>query len=85
MQLGELRIGDFVEWQSQGERTAKGKVIKIDVTGNPPEVNYDILASLDNPVAIIKIYHPDGDGGWVETDKISAKKFSTIQKISPLV
>lgn len=80
---GELRVGDWVEWNSQGSRNACGKVIQIITNGQVPEVNYTIYGTVDDPVALIELYHPEGDG-WVATGKKVAHKFSSLTEISAL-
>lgn len=80
---GELRVGDWVSWGSQGSRDACGKIILIHTTGNVPEVAYTVYGTPENPVALIELYRPDGDY-WVATGKKVAHKFSSLTEIQPL-
>lgn len=75
---GELRLGDFVKWNSSGG-TAKGRIEHIMREGvlGIPDSSFSINATKEDPAALIRIYR---DGG--ETDTLVGHKFSTLTKIT---
>ena len=76
----ELKIGDFVSWNSSGGR-ARGKIIKIqrDGTINVPDSDFVITGTSDDPAALIQVYR-----GGEPTDTEVGHKFSTLTKINPI-
>ena len=75
---GELRLGDFVKWNSSGG-TVKGRIEHIMREGvlGIPDSSFSINATKEDPAALIRIYR---DGG--ETDTLVGHKFSTLTKIT---
>ena len=80
----ELRIGDFVSWNSSGGR-ARGRIVRIvrDGTINVPDSDFTIEGTEDDPAALIRIFREQEDG-WEATDVLVGHKFSTLTKIDDL-
>jgi uncharacterized protein len=80
----ELRIGDFVSWNSSGGR-ARGRIVRIvrDGTINVPDSDFTIEGTEDDPAALIRIFREEEDG-WESTDVLVGHKFSTLTKIDDL-
>ena len=80
----ELRIGDFVSWNSSGGR-ARGRIVRIvrDGTINVPDSDFTIKGTEDDPAALIRIFREQEDG-WESTDVLVGHKFSTLTKIDDL-
>jgi HK97 family phage prohead protease len=80
----ELRIGDFVSWNSSGGR-ARGRIVRIvrDGTINVPDSDFNIEGTEDDPAALIRIFREQEDG-WEATDVLVGHKFSTLTKIDDL-
>lgn len=80
----ELKIGDFVRWNTPGGN-AQGKITKIIRDGqlDVPGAEVVINGEEDNPAALIQIYR-EGDEGWRETDVYAGHRFSTLKKIAAL-
>ena len=80
----ELRIGDFVSWNSSGGR-ARGRIVRIvrDGTINVPDSDFNIEGTEDDPAALIRIFREQEDG-WEATDILVGHKFSTLTKIDDL-
>ena len=80
----ELRIGDFVSWNSSGGR-ARGRIVRIvrDGTINVPDSDFTIEGTEDDPAALIRIFREQEDG-WESTDVLVGHKFSTLTKIDDL-
>jgi len=87
---GELEVGDFVRWDSSGG-TAQGRIERIVTEGqlDIPDSDFTLNASEDDPAALIRIYqeseNEDGQMEWGETDTLVGHRFSTLDKIDPLV
>lgn len=87
---GELNVGDFVRWESSGG-TAQGRIERIVTEGelNVPDSDFTLNASEDDPAALIRIYqeseNEDGQMEWGETATLVGHRFSTLDKIDPLV
>ena len=80
----ELKIGDFVSWNSSGGR-ARGRIVRIvrDGTINVPDSDFTIKGTEDDPAALIRIFREQEDG-WEDTDVLVGHKFSTLTKIDDL-
>ena len=80
----ELKIGDFVSWNSSGGR-ARGRIVRIvrDGTINVPDSDFTIEGTEDDPAALIRIFREQEDG-WEDTDVLVGHKFSTLTKIEDL-
>ena len=80
----ELKIGDFVSWNSSGGR-ARGRIVRIvrDGTINVPDSDFTIEGTEDDPAALIRIFREEEDG-WEDTDVLVGHKFSTLTKIDDL-
>lgn len=78
---GELKVGDFVIWNSSGGR-ARGKITRILRRGNMkvPDSNFTINAAPEDPAAMIRVYRKEGNG-WEPTEVMVGHKFSTLTKI----
>lgn len=87
---GELEVGDFVRWDSSGG-TAQGRIERIVTEGqlDIPDSDFTLNASEDDPAALIRIYqeseNEDGQMEWGETERLVGHRFSTLDKIDPLV
>jgi HK97 family phage prohead protease len=81
---GDLRVGDFVSWNSSGG-TARGKITRILRRGrmNVPDSSFTITATPEDPAAMIRVYRNTGDG-WEPTDTMVGHRFSTLRKIEAL-
>lgn len=81
---GDLKVGDFVSWNSSGG-TARGKIERIVGDGeiDVPDSDFTITGSEDDPAALIRIYR-EGEEGWAETETMVGHKFSTLTKIDDL-
>lgn len=73
----DLKIGDFVEWNSSGGK-ARGRIEHIMREGvlGVPDSEFSIEATKEDPAALIRIYR-DGN----ETDTLVGHKFSTLTKV----
>lgn len=80
----ELRVGDFVSWNSSGGR-ARGKIERVtrDGTIDVPDSSFSVSGEADDPAALIRVYRK-GSEGWAETDRMVGHKFSTLTKIEAL-
>jgi HK97 family phage prohead protease len=80
----ELKIGDFVSWNSSGGR-ARGRIVRIvrDGTINVPDSDFTVEGTEDDPAALIRIFREEEDG-WEDTDVLVGHKFSTLTKINDL-
>ncbi len=81
---GDLKVGDYVSWNSSGGR-ARGEIQEIVDNGsiNPPNSSVTVNGTEKDPAALIQVYQPVRDG-WEDTDVYVAHKFSTLTKIAPL-
>jgi uncharacterized protein len=80
----ELKVGDFVSWNSSGGR-ARGRIVRIVRDGNinVPGSDFNIEGTEDDPAALIRIFREQEDG-WEATDVLVGHKFSTLTKIDDL-
>lgn len=80
-----IREGSFVSWNSSGGR-ARGQIERITSTGtiNVPDSSFSIDGTEDDPAALIRIWRPDSDGGWRETDTLVGHRMSTLTQIDSL-
>lgn len=76
----ELKVGDFVEWDSSGGK-ARGRIEHIMRDGvlGIPDSDFSINATEDDPAALIRIYR-DGE----PTETLVGHKFSTLTKIAAI-
>jgi HK97 family phage major capsid protein/HK97 family phage prohead protease len=76
----ELKVGDFVSWDSSGGR-ARGRIEHIMREGvlGVPDSDFSIEATEEDPAALIRIYR-DGE----ETETLVGHRFSTLTKISEI-
>jgi HK97 family phage major capsid protein/HK97 family phage prohead protease len=76
----DLKVGDFVSWNSSGGR-ARGEIERIITEGslNVPDSDFTINASEEDPAALIRVYR-DGD----PTDTMVGHRFSALTKISDI-
>lgn len=81
---GDLKVGDFVIWNSSGGR-ARGKITRIMRRGTLriPDSSFTVNATPEDPAAMIRIYREEGNQ-WVATDTMVGHKFSTLTKIENL-
>lgn len=78
---GDLKVGDFVIWNSSGGR-ARGKITRIMRRGTLriPDSSFTVTATQEDPAAMIRVYREEGNQ-WVATDTMVGHKFSTLTKI----
>jgi HK97 family phage major capsid protein/HK97 family phage prohead protease len=83
-QPGELKVGDFVSWNSSGGR-ARGQIEHImrEGTLGVPDSEFSIEASEEDPAALIRIFR-EGAEGWAATETMVGHRFSTLAKIEAL-
>lgn len=83
-QAGDLRVGDYVSWNSSGG-TARGEIQEIvtDGTINVPDSSVSVTGTEDDPAALIQVYRRVRDG-WEDTEVFVAHKFSTLTRIDEL-
>ena len=76
----ELKVGDFVEWDSSGGK-ARGRIEHIMRDGvlGIPDSDFSINATEDNPAALIRIYRDSEP-----TETLVGHKFSTLTKIAAI-
>ncbi len=76
----ELRVGDFVEWNSSGGM-ARGQIEHVmrEGTLGIPDSEFSIDASDEDPAALIRIFR-DGE----PTERLVGHRFSTLTKIRPI-
>jgi HK97 family phage major capsid protein/HK97 family phage prohead protease len=76
----ELRVGDFVSWDSSGGR-ARGEIERIERDGsiNVPDSDFTITGTPEDPAALIRLYR-QGEA----TDRLVGHRFSTLTKINPI-
>jgi hypothetical protein len=80
----DITRGDSVSWNSSGGM-AQGKITKIINNGTEtiPNSSFSITGTPDDPAALIRVYHKEGDG-YKPTDTIVGHKISSLTKISDL-
>ena len=80
-----LKEGDFVSWNSSGG-TARGRIEHVMREGvlGVPESSFSINATAEDPAALIRVYRPDSDNEWEETETLVGHRFSTLTKIEDL-
>ena len=78
----ELKVGDFVMWESSGGE-ACGEIVDIETAGKieVPNSDFSVEGTTEDPAAMIKIYEKEEDGSYSETDVFVAHKFSTLRKV----
>jgi hypothetical protein len=78
---GEIKVGDFVRWNSSGG-TARGEVERIERDGSisVPDSSFTITGTEDDPAALIRVYRQTADG-YEPTDRRVGHKLSTLTKI----
>jgi len=78
----ELKVGDFVMWESSGGE-ACGEIVDIETAGKieVPNSDFSVEGTTEDPAAMIKIYEKEEDGTYEETDVFVAHKFSTLRKV----
>ena len=76
----ELKVGDFVEWNSSGGK-ARGQIEHIMREGvlGIPDSEFSINATEDDPAALIRIFR-DGEA----TETLVGHRFSTLTKIKEI-
>lgn len=76
----ELKVGDFVSWDSSGGR-ARGQIEHIMREGvlGIPESSFSITATEDDPAALIRIWRDDEP-----TETLVGHKFSELRKINDI-
>lgn len=76
----ELKVGDFVSWDSSGGR-ARGQIEHIMREGvlGIPESDFSITATEDDPAALIRIWRGDEP-----TETLVGHKFSELRKINDI-
>lgn len=79
-EAGEIRVGDFVSWNSSGGR-ATGRIVRIETEGgiDVPSSSFTITASEEDPAVLIRIYR-----GGEETDVYAGHRASSLTKINPI-
>ncbi len=79
---GELKVGDFVTWESSGGQ-AFGEIVDVETEGKieVPNSDFSVEGTSEDPAAMIKIYRANEDGEYEETDVFVAHKFSTLTKV----
>jgi HK97 family phage prohead protease len=80
-----LQVGNYVNWQI-GDQSAYGEIEEI-ITGGSVELpgsEGSVEASPENPVAIICVYAPQGEG-WEDSGVYVAVKFSALTRSNPPV
>ncbi len=84
-EAGELKEGDFVEWNSSGGK-ARGRIeyVMTEGTLGVPDSEFSLDATEENPAALIRIWRQDDDGDWEETETLVGHRFQTLTKIDPL-
>jgi HK97 family phage major capsid protein len=80
-----LSIGDSVSWNSSGGR-ARGVIERIERDGtiDVPDSSFTVTGTEDDPAALICVYRPDPDGGYMKTETRVGHRFSTLTKIASL-
>lgn len=82
----ELKVGDFVQWNSSGG-TARGQISRIVREGTVavPGSSFKIRATPEDPAVLIALYRPNAnEGGYSRQDVTVGHKMSTLKKIEPL-
>ena len=80
-----LQVGDYVNWQI-GDQSAYGEIEEI-ITGGSVELpgsEGSVEASPENPVAVICVYAPQGEG-WEDSGVYVAVQFSALTRSNPPV
>lgn len=79
----ELKVGDFVKWNSSGG-DAYGRVVKIERNGQvEADSGFTVNGTEDNPAALIRVYRFDSEAdAYVERKPALnvAHRFSTLEK-----
>jgi predicted nucleic acid-binding Zn-ribbon protein len=87
---GSVSTGDFVAYAvpkpPQGTQYAKGKVESIKTSGSVKVrgTNESVMATEENPVAIVRVYRQTSGNKYVPTDRRVAKNISNLRKLKPL-
>jgi len=83
-EAGELKVGDFVSWDSSGGRS-QGKVLEITTDGQiVADSGFKVNGTAEDPAALISVYEYDSEeGAFVERKPPLrvAHLFSTLTKV----
>lgn len=83
-EAGELKVGDFVSWDSSGGRS-QGKVLEITTDGQiEADSGFKVNGTAEDPAALISVYEYDSEeGAFVERKPPLrvAHLFSTLTKV----
>ena len=83
-EAGELKVGDFVSWDSSGGRS-QGKVVEITTDGQiVADSGFKVNGTAEDPAALISVYEYDSEeGAFVERKPPLrvAHLFSTLTKV----
>lgn len=83
-EAGELKVGDFVSWDSSGGRS-QGKVVEITTDGQiEADSGFKVNGTAEDPAALISVYEYDSEeGAFVERKPPLrvAHLFSTLTKV----
>jgi hypothetical protein len=74
----DLKVGDFVSWNSSGGR-ARGKITKKITNGAVPDIDVKVEGTKDNPAYQIRVYRDNEP-----TDTLVGHKASALTKIDPI-
>ena len=87
---GSVSTGDFVAYAvpkpPAATQYAKGKVESIKTSGSVKVrgTNESVMATEENPVAIVRVYRQTSGNKYVPTDRRVAKNISNLRKLKPL-
>jgi hypothetical protein len=83
-EAGELKVGDFVSWDSSGGRS-QGKVLEVTTDGQiEADSGFKVNGTAEDPAALISVYEYDSEeGAFVERKPPLrvAHLFSTLTKV----
>lgn len=74
----DLKVGDFVSWNSSGGR-ARGKITKKITKGAVPDIDVKVEGTEDDPAYQIRVYRDNEP-----TDTLVGHKASALTKINPI-
>ena len=71
--------GDKVEWESSGDRNARGVIQRVERDGtiDVPGADFTVEGTEDDPAALIEVMEP-GSEGHTPTGDMAAHKFSAL-------
>lgn len=76
---GEVKVGDSVTWGGNDDMEAPAGVIEsIHNDGPVPDIEAEVMGTVDDPAARIQVWSQDDAGAWSPSDTYVGHKLSTL-------